>query len=95
MGSIVNRIQSMGIEVVCISTGCPYLCQPIDVGINKPIKCRLQNKWGEWMMEGGEIINGKAKNNNKMVADWLMEVYSNMPVEIGKNSWKSAGFEWF
>ena len=29
----------------------------------------------------------------KLVADWLMEVYSNMPVEIGKNSWKKAGFQ--
>jgi hypothetical protein len=47
------------------------------------------------MMEGGGIINGKAKEpTHKMVADWIMEVYSKMPVEIGKNSWKKAGFEW-
>ena len=42
MGSVVNRIQSMGIEVVHIPAGCTYLCQPIDVGINKPIKSRLR-----------------------------------------------------
>jgi hypothetical protein len=36
MGSVVNRIQEMGIEVVHIPAGCTYLCQPVDVGINNP-----------------------------------------------------------
>ena len=44
MGSVVNWIQSNGIEVVHIPAGCTYLCQPIDVGINKPIKSRLRQK---------------------------------------------------
>ena len=35
MGTVVNRIQSMGIEVVHIPAGCTYLCQLINVGINK------------------------------------------------------------
>ena len=38
MGSIVNRIQSLGIEVQHIPGGCTWLCQPVDVGINCPIK---------------------------------------------------------
>ena len=48
------------------------------------------------MTEGEGIVNGKAREpTRKMVADWLMAVYSNLPVEIGENSWKKAGFEWF
>ena len=35
MGNIVNRIQLLEIEVVHIPLGCTYLCQPVDVGINK------------------------------------------------------------
>ena len=40
MGSIVNQIRSMGmgIEVVHIPAGCMYMCQPTNVGINKPTK---------------------------------------------------------
>jgi hypothetical protein len=38
MGSIVNRIQALGIEVQHIPGGCTYLYQPVDVGVNKPIK---------------------------------------------------------
>ena len=40
MGSIVNRIQLLGIEVQHIPAGCTYLCQPVDMGINRPIKKR-------------------------------------------------------
>jgi hypothetical protein len=38
MGSVVNQIQSMGIDVIHIPAGCTSLCQPIDIGINKLIK---------------------------------------------------------
>ena len=38
MGSIVNHIQALGIEVQHIPGGCTYLCQPVDVGINHSIK---------------------------------------------------------
>jgi hypothetical protein len=48
------------------------------------------------MTEGEGIVNGKAREPIiEMVADWLIAVYSNLPVEIGKHSWKKAGFEWF
>ncbi len=95
MGTVVNRIQSMGIEVVHIPAGCTYLCQPIDVGINKPIKCRLHQKWEDWMTEGEGIVDGVAKEpSRKLVAEWIVEVYSNIPEEVAQNAWKNTGYEW-
>ena len=44
MGSIVNCIQMMGIEVIHIPVRCTYLCQPINVGINKPLKSLMHAK---------------------------------------------------
>ncbi len=38
MGSTVNSIQAPGIEVQHIPTGCTYLCQPMEVGIDHSIK---------------------------------------------------------
>ena len=64
MRSVVNKIQSMGIEVVHIPVGCTYLCQPIDIEINKPIKSPLQDKWEEWMTEGGGLLMEKHENHN-------------------------------
>ncbi len=95
MGSVVNRIQMLGIEVVHIPGGCTYLCQPIDVGINKPIKCGLRGLWEEWMVNGDGILEGKAKEpSRKLIAEWVVEVYNNIPAETGRNAWKKRGYEW-
>ena len=45
MGSIVENIQGLGIEDQHIPGGSTYLCQPIDVSINRPIKVALVNMW--------------------------------------------------
>ena len=41
MASVVNEIQALGVEVEHIPGGCTYLCQPVDIGINKPYKKHL------------------------------------------------------
>jgi hypothetical protein len=95
MGSVVNRIQMMGIEVLHIPAGCTYLCQPIDVGINKPIKCGLRRKWEDWMVDGEGIVAGQAKEpSRKLIAEWLVEIYTNIPEGMGQNAWKKRGYEW-
>mgnify|MGYP006214242181 CR=1 FL=1 len=86
----------MGIEVIHIPAGCTYLCQPIDVGINKPIKKRLTKLWEDWMMEGDGIIHRAAKEpSRKLVAEWLVEVYSSLPAQTVRNAWMKTGFKWF
>ena len=42
MESIVQRIQELGVEVQHIPGGCTSLCQPVNVGFNKPFKDRLR-----------------------------------------------------
>jgi hypothetical protein len=82
MGNIVNWIQSLGIEVVHIPLGCTYLCQPVDVGINKSIKSRMHEKWENWMVTGEGIVNGLAKElTRQLVAEWAVEVYKNLPAQ--------------
>ena len=42
MASVVQKIQQeLGVEVKHIPGGCTFLCQPVDVGFNKPFKDRL------------------------------------------------------
>jgi hypothetical protein len=85
MGSVVNWIQSMGIEVIHIPDGCTYLCQPIDVSINIPIKSRLRQKWEDLMTEGDGIVDGVAKEpSRKLVAEWIVQVYEDISEEIGQ-----------
>jgi hypothetical protein len=41
MSSVVQMIQELGVEVQHIPGGCTSLCQPVDVGFNKPFKDRM------------------------------------------------------
>ena len=97
MGSVINQIQSMEIEVIHVPTGCTYLCQPMDVGINKPIKMRLTKLWEDWiwMTDGAGVVNGIAKEPPQQVAEWLLDVYIMMPEEIVRNTWKKEGMSGF
>ena len=96
IGTIVNRIQSLGIEVLHIPGGCTYLCQPVDVGINKTIKSGMRQKWEDWMLEGEEIVNGVAKEpTQKLVAEWVVLVHSSVQPQPVRNAWMKKGYERF
>ena len=92
MGTVVNHIQSIGIEVIHIATGCTYLCQLIDVGINETIKCGMREKWEDWMLQGEGIVDGAAKEPiQKLVAEWIVYVYNNISSDTGRNAWRKKG----
>jgi hypothetical protein len=57
MKSIVNKIEELGARVHHIHGGCTSVCQPVNVGIRKPLKHRLRNKHSMWKSEqvGGTI----------------------------------------
>ena len=96
MGTIMNCIQFLGIEVIHIPAGCMYLCQHVDVGINKSIKTMMRGKWEDWMLDGDGLLNGVAKEpSRKMVAKWLLYVYKNIPGQTARNAWMKKGYEWF
>ena len=53
MGSAFHAIQDLGVEVEHILGGCTGKCQPLDVGVNKPIKTKMKNQWEDWMLPKG------------------------------------------
>jgi hypothetical protein len=87
MRNIVNQIQSLGIEVILIPAGCTYLCQPIDIVVNKTLKSRMRDKWEDWMIAREEIVNGVAKETSrKFIAEWVLNIYNNFPVQTARNA---------
>ena len=96
MGSVVNRIQSLGIEVQHIPAGCTYLCQPVDVGINRLIKKEMTDQWEEWMMSGGGVSAGVAKMPSRaQVAEWIIGAYKAITEETGCNAWRKTDYKLF
>ena len=74
MGSVVQRIQKLGIKVIHIPGGCTGLCQPFDVGINKPFKCRVRQRWEEWMISGIKRTGTVESPLRTEVSVWVAEV---------------------
>ena len=52
----------MGIDVLHTLTGCTYLCQAINIRINKPIKTCVCQKLEDWMVDGEGIVDSVAKD---------------------------------
>ena len=97
MASVVHRIQEMGVEVIHIPGGCTSLCQPVDVGFNKPFKDRICRLWMDWMIEEGLNSGTTTAPTRQRVAEWIDEVLTEMASEttIVKNAWMKTGYEWF
>ena len=51
MASVVTHINELGVKVQHIPGGCTGLCQPVDIGVTKPLKYELRNQWESWMIE--------------------------------------------
>ena len=45
--------------------------------------------------EGEGIVDSVAKEpSRKLVAEWIVQVYEDIPEEIGQNARKRRGYEW-
>jgi hypothetical protein len=97
MSSVVHMIQELGVEVQHIPGGCTSLCQPVDVGFNKPFKDRMQWQWMNWMTNEG-VIHGTTSPPARLdVPKWVHNAMLEMKGEgkIIQNAWKRHGYEWF
>ena len=100
MASVVDAIQDLGVEVEHIPGGCTCLCQPVDVGINKPFKKHIRDLWQTWMM--GDMSQGTttvtvSAPTRELIRDWCIDAYNQMQSEtnIIKNAWRHGQYTWF
>ena len=71
MASVVQMIQELCVEVQQIPGGCTSLCQPVDVGFNKPFKDRMQRQWINWIINEG-VVHGTTSPPSRLdVAKWV------------------------
>lgn len=96
MSSVVQVIQEMGVEVTHIPGGCTSLCQPVDVGFNKPFKTNIRREWESWMLFDG-LVHGTTSSPSRLeVARWISSTFKQMKDSATiKNAWLKTGYEWF
>jgi DDE superfamily endonuclease len=95
MSSVVNKIQELGVEVEHIPGGCTGLCQPVDVGVNKPFKDRIRGQWESWMVQEG-LANGTTSPPSRQdVSRWTVVAMETLTVGIIRNAWRHGEYSWF
>jgi hypothetical protein len=97
MGSVIQRIQELDVEVQHIPGGCTSLCQPVNIGFNKPCKDRIRRAWHNWMMAEA-VIHGMTRSPTRLdVAMWVANMMEEMKREGGiiRNAWKKKDYKWF
>jgi len=94
MSSVVDLIEDIGVQVEHIPGGCTSLCQPVDVGIGKPLKDRVRRQWEAWMLEQGpqSIFRHPSRET---VATWTINSLSTIGVDIVQNAWRHHDYSYF
>jgi len=80
-----------------VPSGCTFLLQPLDVGVNKPFKDRLRKRFDYWFKNEGSKDENKTPAgyfkpppSSKLVR-WMVEEFDAIPQEIIQKSFKSCG----
>jgi hypothetical protein len=81
MASVVYKNQELGVKVKHIPGGCTSLCQPVDVGFNKPFKSCVQKMWIKWMIKEGIKEGTTSSLMRRNVAVWVDKAMSQMKEE--------------
>ena len=95
MSSVVHAIQDLIIEVDHIPGGCTGLVQPLDVGVNKPLKNRIRRKWEEYMLEEGLAMTVLKPPTRQRMATWVTESLDDLGEHIVKAARRRNGYSYF
>ena len=91
MDEIVAKIENAGIEVMHLPPGCTSLTQPVDIGINKPLKTRVRAEWEDWMLRNNLI----KRPHRRDIAKWVHAAFNDLPATVVRNSWRKSGYSYF
>ena len=95
MASVVTIIQDLGVEVEHIPGGCTPLCQPVDIGVNKPFKDRIRRQWEEWMINEGLLTGTTTPPTRGHIVHWTLNAMNGMSHDIVYNAWRHGQYTWF
>ena len=88
MNSDVNAVQAIGVEVEHIPGGCTSLCQPVDIGINKPFKAFLRKAWEKWMIDEGIRSGTTSPPTRELIAIWASYAKDQIIETHIRNAWR-------
>ena len=95
MSSVNTAIEELGVEVEYIPGGCTSLCQPVDVGINKPLKNRIRAAWEQYMLEEGLAQDKTTPPSRPTIAKWCDMALKELDGDIIRHAWRHGEYSFF
>ena len=87
-------LRRMGIHAAVIPGGCTGLIQPADVSWNRSLKCKIQDKYDEWLSNGEHSFttNGNMRPPSLLqLVEWIRESWNSIPKVQIEESMKQCG----
>jgi DDE superfamily endonuclease len=98
MASVTGDIEALGVQIEIIPGGCTGLCQPVDVGIGKPLKSRARHLWEEWMIDQCNTNNGRSRPPSRLLmSQWISDSVNRLQESdtLVRNSWRHGEYSYF
>ena len=94
LGTVVNAIHKLGVELEFIPPGCTGLVQPIDVGFNTPYKANYTKFYTKFLMnqDANQPLSGAKRED---VSQWILGAVGAISEETVKNAWSKKGCSYF
>lgn len=95
--AVMVAMDECGVDYFHIPGGCTGLCQPVDVGINKPFKVRMQRRWETFLMENRELeVRGRIPSpSREVLSQWIIDSLTDLNEGLVQNAWNGPGFAYF
>ena len=93
--SVVNEIQDLRVEVEHIPGSCTYLCQPVDIGVNKPYKKHMRHQREIWMISEGMVEGTASPPTCEQIVNWAKYANETMSEVNIRNACKHGQYSWF
>ena len=95
MEEITTQIRNLGCELITIPGGTTSHTQPVDVGVNKPLKGCVRSKWNDFLMSQ-DVTSPRFKPPSRAIlANWIVEAMNEISEEVVKNAWRHRPFSYF
>ena len=94
MVSVIDAIQSLGVQVEFVAAGCTGLMQPINVGYNKSFKAKMCEEYTSWMLGQDPDLPIPATTRHQL-SEWIIAAQKNISAETIHNAWRKTGYLYY
>lgn len=92
-GAVMRSLAECNTEVEVIPAGYTSKLQPMDVGVNKPLKGQIRRCYSSWMVRNARRGSPRSKPTRISVAKWIKDGWEKITKQIFVNSFYGGGFD--